>query len=82
MNDHTITPRIKALAAELRAEKAAKELTYDEIAERSNMQKMTVHRYMSGSRDIPMGKLLAMCEALGVSLPVLIERAEQRFRQP
>lgn len=73
--------RLQALKAELRAEKAAKELTYDDIAERSDMQKMTVHRYMSGTRDIPMGKLLLMCDALGVDVSALIERAEQRFRQ-
>lgn len=66
-----------AVAAELRAERARKKVTFDEVVERSGLSKSGVLRYLNGQRDIPLPAFFAICEALGVSPTVIFERAEE-----
>lgn len=78
MYNETEERQVKAIAAELRSEAARHNLTYKAIAEKANMQQMTVSRYMRGERDIPMSKLFAMCNALGITAGDLLARAIDR----
>lgn len=68
-----------AIADMLRAERAIQELTMDDMAERTGMPKITLHRYMKGQRDIPLKALATICKALGVPMVEIIDRAEQRL---
>lgn len=79
MDESEVQRRIEAVAAQLRAERAAVQMTYQEVADRAGMEKMTVNRYMNGKRDIPMGKLAAICDAMGVRIGDLMARAEDRL---
>jgi len=68
-----------AIAEELRSERAVQRITMDEIADRSGMVKITLHRYMQGSRDIPVKALADICRALNVPMGEIIARAETRL---
>lgn len=78
MNDSDATIRLKKTAAVLDEERYRQGLTYQEIADKSGMEKMTAHRYLRGTRDIPYSKLLALCDALGLSVIEVIASAENR----
>lgn len=78
MDDIDAKKRLKATAAVLDQERYNQGLTYEELGRRSGMEKMTAHRYLKGSRDIPYSKLWDLCAALGVSVIDVITRAEDR----
>ena len=70
---------------ELDAERYFQGLSYQDLAEQIGSEKMTVHRYLRGRggkpQDIPYTKLLALCDALGITLSDLLGRAEDRARK-
>lgn len=68
-----------AVAAQLRAERAASGLTIDDLTARTTLGRASVFRYLSGERDIKMSALFELANALGVSVGELIRRAEQRM---
>ena len=70
-----------ALAAELRAERGAKELSIEALADRAGLHKVTVMRYLKGDRDIPVPAFYQLAQALGVSPTDLLDKAEDRFRK-
>lgn len=65
-----------AVAAELRAERARKELSLDQLVAASGIAKSTVQRYLGGKRDIPIPSLVELCRALDVDPRLIFERAE------
>jgi len=71
----------QALAAQLRAERAAAGLTIDQLSEASGVPKQTLMRYLKGTRDIPMSTFYALAEGLGLPAETILARAEGRYRQ-
>lgn len=69
-----------ATVEQLQAERGAKRLTYKQLAEASGLKEQTVMRYLTGKRDIPLQELIAMTEALGLTLGELFDRATQRIK--
>lgn len=69
-----------ATVEQLQAERGAKRFTYKQLAEASGLKEQTVMRYLIGKRDIPLQELIAMTEALDLSLGELFERATQRIK--
>lgn len=78
------TPSIfhDALSAQLRAEKAAAQLSLDELAEKSGVPRPTLQRYIAGERDIPSSRLDHIAHALGLTTSDLVARAEERITKP
>lgn len=70
-----------ALIAELRAERGASRLTYDELERRTGLGKRSIIRYLSGERDIPLSGLFELAEAMNVGVDDLLERAKIRADQ-
>jgi transcriptional regulator with XRE-family HTH domain len=65
-----------SVAAELRAEKARRNITEAQIAEKSGIHRVSVSRYLSGVRAIPMATLADLCRALGLDTFELVNKAE------
>ena len=68
-----------AIAAEIKAETAAIGWKQADLAKATNMQPSTLHRYLSGARDIPMPVFAGIASALGLSMVELAQRAERRL---
>lgn len=68
-----------AVAAEIRAERAARQVTIDELADRSSISKSTLLRLLNERRLIGMEALSDIARALGVSATVIVGRAERRL---
>lgn len=68
-----------ALVTQVKAEMAAKDMKQSDMAERSGIPTSTLHRYLNGSRDIPMPVAFSMASALELSLIELFQRAERRL---
>lgn len=71
----------KAVAAELRGERAKKDLLVSDLVERAGISKSAVLHYLNGQRDIPIPAFFALCDALGVSPTVIFKRAEESVDQ-
>ena len=72
----------EALASELRSERESRGVTYEAMAAYTGMQIKTLHRYLSGERDVPFTRLHAVSDAIGVKLADLMRRVEDRINQP
>lgn len=70
-----------AVAAELRAERARKQLSQDDLVEATGLSKSAVVRYLNGQREIPLPAYFALCDALHVSPTVVFERVEESLEQ-
>lgn len=68
-----------ALVTQVKAEMAAKDWKQPDLAEKSGIPTSTLHRYLNGSRDIPMPMVISMADALDLSLIELVQRAERRL---
>ena len=66
-----------AVAAELRGERAKKQLTVDSLVASTGYAKTTVLNYLNGKRDIPLPALAELCRALSVDPRVIFEGAEK-----
>ena len=75
MSDQSISYS-EAVAAELRAERARKNITVARLVEASGISKSAVLHYLNGKRDIPMRALAELCQALAVKPSVIAARAE------
>jgi len=71
-----------AVAAELRAERVAQDVTLEELHQRSGLGRSTVHRALRAERLISIEALAAISAALGVSATTILERAEKRLGAP
>lgn len=69
------------MAAQLRAERAAQNLTYKELAERADLKEQSVMRYLTEKRDFGASELGAMADALGISPYELMRRAVERIEE-
>jgi transcriptional regulator with XRE-family HTH domain len=70
-----------AIAAELKAERAATGVQNTVIAETSGISPRQVIRIFNGERTAGVSDLIMICKALGIDLPTLIARAEARFEK-
>ena len=64
-----------AVAAELRAERVAQEVTFDDLVERISLSRATTWRLLNAERLITIEALVEIASALGVSVLVIVERA-------
>lgn len=71
----------RAVAAQIRAERAATGLTQAQVIERSEMARTTYLRVEDGTRPVDMTQIEAISRALGISVTTLVARAEQRAEQ-
>lgn len=69
----------RALAAEIRAERAAVGITVRELALRSGVPYGTLNRLLPGERDISFGQLTQIAGALGLTPSELSDRAIRRM---
>ena len=67
-----------ALAATLRAERAARRITIDQLVTSLGVSRSTVLRLLGGERAIDVAHLAAFAEAYKVDPAVLIQAAEAR----
>ena len=68
-----------ALAATLRAERAVKRITIDELALKSGIPKRTLIRLINAERALNIGHIVSLADALELPIEVLIERAKARL---
>lgn len=73
MND-----RMRALAAEIRAERAALGMTQQALAEQTGLSKSTVVRIEAATRAADINQLAAIADALRMPLAELVERMTVR----
>lgn len=68
-----------AVAAELRAERAAQRMTVDTLVARSGVSRSTLLRVLNAERAIAVESLQDIARALGVASSTLVRRAERRL---
>jgi transcriptional regulator with XRE-family HTH domain len=62
-NGHTFAA---AIVEQLRAERAARQMTVDQLAAAAGVSAISVKRYLSGAREIPIDVLARLAAALEV----------------
>lgn len=67
-----------ALAAEIRSELAVRQLTQTWLAERSQIERLTLRRYLNGDRPINTAVAESIAEALDLDAAELLLRAVRR----
>lgn len=70
-----------AVAAELRAERAAAGITIAALASDAGIPEVTLRRYLKNTRDLPLPALVALSFALGVNPAIILTRAQERAEQ-
>lgn len=65
----------EAVAAQLRAERAAARVSQALLADRAEMSRITLMRVLNGDRVMDLSQFAAICEGLGVSPAVVMARA-------
>lgn len=70
-----------AVAAELRGERAAKELTTKQLSEMAGIPYASLRRYLGAERHIDVATLAELCEALGLDVGELVSRAAERLER-
>jgi transcriptional regulator with XRE-family HTH domain len=68
-----------AMAVQIKAEMAAKDWKQPDLAQASGIPTSTLHRYLSGQRDIPLPAFAEIANALGLSMLELASRAQRRL---
>ncbi|WP_082628257.1 helix-turn-helix domain-containing protein [Actinobaculum massiliense] len=68
-----------AVAAELRAEKAIQQTTFDDLAHQTGISKRTLIRILNADRIITTAYLESLCTALGITPIDIIARATKRM---
>jgi transcriptional regulator with XRE-family HTH domain len=68
-----------AIATQIKAEMAAKDWKQADLANASGIPTSTLHRYLSGARDIPLPAFGAIAQALSMSVLELAARAQRRL---
>ena len=79
MTDSTSAEYARALAAELRAERARIKKTIAQVVEDTGLSKSAVLHYLNGKRDIPLQALAKLCVALDLTPVELAKRAEAQL---
>lgn len=73
------TPEAAAFAAQLRAERAAANMSQAELAKATGISAVTIARIETGVRTMDTAQLGSICRALGLSLATFAIRAEGRM---
>lgn len=68
-----------AMAVQIKAEMAARDWKQSDLANASGIPTSTLHRYLSGTRDIPLPVAGDIANALGLSIIELAARAQRRL---
>jgi transcriptional regulator with XRE-family HTH domain len=68
-----------AMAAQIKAEIAVRDWKQPELAKRAGIPTSTLHRYLSGERDIPLPAFADIADALSLSYVELAARAQRRL---
>lgn len=68
-----------ALAAVMRAERAALNMTMAQLAEKSHIPEPTLRNYIRGQRPIPVPALVMIANALEINIVQFWVRAEERL---
>ena len=76
---YTADDYTRAVAAQLRAERAAAQMAVRELADASGVTEQSLLRYLNEKRDIPVPVLYQICAGLKVSVHELVRRAELRL---
>ncbi|MCI1984917.1 MAG: helix-turn-helix transcriptional regulator [Bifidobacteriaceae bacterium] len=71
----------EALSGELRAERARRNMTEAQIAQRLGIHRVSVSRYLSGVRHIPISVFAELCQILDVDTLEIVSRAEIAARK-
>ena len=71
---------VAAVAAQMRAERAAAGLSQRDMWEGSGLARSTYIRLETGERDAGVDQLFRVCEVLGLSPAEFLARAEERMR--
>ena len=74
--------RAAAVAATIRAERAAAQLSQNELASRAGIPRPTYLRYERGDRNIPVVTAIQLAEALGMTFGEFARRVEDRLCHP
>lgn len=69
----------KRVAAELRAAQARRKFTWTSIEEATGIPHITMYRMLSGKVDIPVAKLMLICEAAGLSVTDILDDAARHM---
>ena len=70
-----------AVAAELRGERAAKDLTTKQLSERAGIPYASLRRYLGAERHIDVATVAALCGALGLKPAEIVARASERLER-
>lgn len=77
------TQTSQAIAAQIRAERSARNITKDEMIRQTGIGRSTYFDLERGDKPIDVSQLAAVCEVLGISLGEFMHRAEvRRDEQP
>jgi transcriptional regulator with XRE-family HTH domain len=69
-----------ALSTQIKVELVERDMDQKDLAEKVGMDRVTLNRYMTGKRSMPMPTFFKVAEALGVTPQVLMQRAEARIQ--
>lgn len=64
---------------QIRGEAAMRSMTTTALAAAMHMDRVTLHRYLTGKRALPLATLYAASIALGVPVRDIVDRAEDRM---
>lgn len=67
-----------ALANEIRAERARRNYTQGELAERAGLHRATIARLEAGTRSADIIQLIAIADALGVDPGAMLDAAQRQ----
>jgi len=68
-----------AIAVQIKAEMAARDWKQPDLARESGIPTSTLHRYLTGVRDIPLPAFAEIADALGLTYLELAGRAQRRL---
>lgn len=69
----------RAIAAQIRAERAAANMTKDDVLKAAGISRTTYYLLESGDRTLDVTQLANICKAIGISMSDLLERATARM---
>jgi transcriptional regulator with XRE-family HTH domain len=75
----TLPPIEQAVAAVLRAERAAARVELAQIAEATGIGKRSLIRYLAGQRAMSVGQISDIASAIGLDFATVYRRAEERL---
>ena len=71
----------EAVAAQVRAEIAARSKSVASVARATGINRETLNRWVKGERPFAVGTLFQVADALDMDTHLLVERAERRFEE-